>query len=96
LDKQEKLDVLEMKHEQSEQKFKAHTEQVRSFTEIIDKMQSKLDTKESSNDEKYNQLKILFDELQKQRITLHKRIKDLEDEAQSTKSEYAQQLYELE
>ena len=61
-------------------KFRAHTEQIRTFNELIDRMQQKLNEKEGGNDERYNQLKMLFDELQKQRVATLKRIKEVEDE----------------
>jgi|JI6StandDraft_1071083.scaffolds.fasta_scaffold24941_6 hypothetical protein len=40
-------------------------------------MQQKLE--ENEGNEKYNQLKILFDDLQKQRVATLKRIKEVED-----------------
>lgn len=88
-----------MQREHAEEKFREHTEQVRQFTEIIDRMQEKSGEGEREKarkleevEGKYEELRGLFAEVDRQRGSLVKRVKDLEEDREVGRKKGAKEL----
>lgn len=87
------IEQLLMQREEAEEKFLEHTQEVREFMGVIDRLQEKLGRQEGDG-RKYEELakkneevtqtlsevKGLLEEVQKQRVSAMKRIKELEEE----------------